>query len=82
MVAVEENNLDSLKLLCMAKADLNYADDKGDTAFHIASKFKHSECMRMLLSGGPIKGKFELDRKNDEGKFEILEGLCTHVIFS
>lgn len=71
MVAVEENNLEALKLLFEAGADLSCTDYNGDNVFHIAAKFKHNECIEILQSRGLVKIpllKVALDTKNDEGK--------------
>lgn len=71
MVAVEENSVDCLKLLCLARADLNLVDNKGNTALHLAAMFKHSKCMQVLLGVQSMKEpstKLELDNRNEKGK--------------
>ncbi|KAJ1528703.1 hypothetical protein ONE63_007096 [Megalurothrips usitatus] len=62
MVAVEENNVECLKLLCMAKANLNQTDYKENTALHTALKLNRNDCLKVLLSDKPTNdsnGKIE-----------------------
>lgn len=71
MVAVEENNVECLKLLCMAKANLNQTDYKENTALHTALKLNRNDCLKVLLSDKPTNdsnGKIELDKKNERGE--------------
>lgn len=70
MVAAEENSVDCLKLLCMARADLNLVDYKGNTALHLAAMTKHSKCLEVLLAVLSVKDctKLELDVKNEKGE--------------
>ncbi|XP_052119561.1 nuclear factor NF-kappa-B p110 subunit, partial [Frankliniella occidentalis] len=71
MVAVEENRVDCLKLLCMARADINQADYEENTAFHIAVKNKNSECLQVLLSAKKSQDsscKIDLNRRNEYGE--------------
>ncbi|XP_034238901.1 nuclear factor NF-kappa-B p110 subunit-like isoform X2 [Thrips palmi] len=72
MVAVEENSVDCLKLLCMARADLNLVDYKGNTALHLAAMNKHSKCLQVLLAVQSMKEpnntKLELNLKNEKGE--------------
>lgn len=48
-LAVKANFADIVKLLVEAGVDLNYRDDQGETALHVAARFGHTECARTLL---------------------------------
>ncbi len=50
-LAVKANFVVIMKLLVEAGADLDYQDDQGETALHIAARFGHKECARILLDG-------------------------------
>ena len=48
-LAVKANFVSIAKLLVEAGADLDYQDNQGETALHIAARFGHTECARILL---------------------------------
>ena len=48
-LAVKADFVVIVKLLVEAGVDLNYQDDQGETALHVAARFGHTECARILL---------------------------------
>ena len=48
-LAVKADFVIIVKLLVEAGVDLDYQDDQGETALHIAARFGHTECARILL---------------------------------
>ena len=50
-LAVKSNFVVIVKLLVDAGVDLDYQDDQGETALHVAARFGHTNCARMLLEG-------------------------------
>ena len=50
-LAVKANFVGIVKLLVEAGVDLDYQDDQGETALHVAARFGHRECARLLLEG-------------------------------
>ena len=48
-LAVKANFVVIVKLLVEAGADLDYQDDQGETALHVAARFGHTECAKILL---------------------------------
>ena len=50
-LAVKANFVGIVKLLVEAGVDLDYQDDQGETALHVAAHFGHRECARLLLEG-------------------------------
>lgn len=48
-LAVKANFVVIVKLLVDAGVDLDYQDDQGETALHIAARFGHTECAKILL---------------------------------
>lgn len=48
-LAVNANFVVIVKLLVEAGVDLDYQDDQGETALHIAARFGHAECATILL---------------------------------
>ena len=51
LLATKLNFYNAVKLLVEADVDLNYQDEQGETALHVASRFGHSECAKLLLDG-------------------------------
>ncbi|KAK3915149.1 Nuclear factor NF-kappa-B p110 subunit [Frankliniella fusca] len=68
LVAVEENQVECLKLLCMAKADVNQPDYEENTALHIAAKNKNAVCLEVILSTSDSSLKINLDKRNEKGE--------------
>ena len=64
-LATKENFVVIVKLLVAAGVDLDYQDDQGETALHVAARFGHTECAEALLSGpGEQKASTELAEKS------------------
>ncbi|KAI9754694.1 MAG: methyltransferase protein [Chaenotheca gracillima] len=50
-LAVRYDYVAIVKLLVDAGVDIDYQDEHGETALHIAARFGHEECARILLDG-------------------------------
>ncbi|KAL2864660.1 glycerophosphocholine phosphodiesterase [Aspergillus lucknowensis] len=50
-LAVKANFIDIVQLLVDAGVDINYQDHQGETALHVAARFGHEKCARILLKG-------------------------------
>ena len=50
-LAVKANFVDIVQLLVDAGVDVNYQDDQGETALHVAARFGHDQCAKILLDG-------------------------------
>ena len=50
-LATKENFVQIVKLLVAAGVDLDYQDDQGETALHVAAGFGHVDCAKTLLDG-------------------------------
>jgi len=50
-LATKANFVVIVQLLVDAGVDLNFQDEQGETALHVAARFGHTECARMLLKG-------------------------------
>lgn len=50
-LATKSNFVAIVKLLVEAGVDVNYQDDQGETALHVAARFGHTECAKALLQG-------------------------------
>lgn len=50
-IATKANFKLIVKMLVDAGVDINWQDNVGDTALHIAARFGHDECARVLLKG-------------------------------
>ncbi|KAL2853230.1 Glycerophosphoryl diester phosphodiesterase family-domain-containing protein [Aspergillus pseudoustus] len=50
-LAVKANFIDIVQLLVDARVDINYQDHQGETALHVAARFSHDQCARILLNG-------------------------------
>ncbi|RAH86480.1 GDPD-domain-containing protein [Aspergillus japonicus CBS 114.51] len=50
-LATKANFVDIVRLLVEAGVDINYQDDHGETALHVAARFGHHECADILLQG-------------------------------
>lgn len=51
-LATKSNFTKIVSLLVEAGVDVNYQDQQGETALHIAARFGHAECARILLDAG------------------------------
>ncbi|KZZ89522.1 glycerophosphodiester phosphodiesterase GDE1 [Ascosphaera apis ARSEF 7405] len=52
-LATKANFIDIVKLLVEAGVDINYQDENGETALHIAARFGHTQCAKLLIDGAP-----------------------------
>lgn len=50
-LAAKANFVDIVKLLVDAGVDINYQDEQGETALHVAARFSHVACAKILLEG-------------------------------
>ncbi|CAG8125952.1 unnamed protein product [Penicillium salamii] len=50
-LATKANFIDIVRLLVDAGVDINYQDEQGETALHVAARFGHDECAQILLEG-------------------------------
>lgn len=50
-LATKANYIEIVRLLIKAGVDINYQDEQGDTALHVAARFGHVECAKLLLEG-------------------------------
>ncbi|KAK1146052.1 Glycerophosphocholine phosphodiesterase [Aspergillus melleus] len=50
-LATKANFVDIVRLLVDAGVDINYQDEQGETALHVAARFGHHECAKILLDG-------------------------------
>ena len=48
-LATKSNSVVIVKLLVNAGVDVNYQDEQGETALHVAARFGHQECAKALL---------------------------------
>lgn len=64
-IAAKSNFKRIVKLLVDAGVDINWQDSSGETALHIAARFGHDECARVLIEGtDEQKADLELVEKN------------------
>ena len=64
-LAVKANFVVIVKLLVEAGVHLDYQDDQGETALHIAARFGHTECAKILLEEhGGQKADVEIPEKS------------------
>ncbi|KAK5661008.1 hypothetical protein OQA88_12386 [Cercophora sp. LCS_1] len=64
-IATKANFVPIVKMLVDAGVDINWQDKTGETAFHIAARFGHDECARVLLKGtDEQKANLELAEKS------------------
>ncbi|KAB2575044.1 Glycerophosphodiester phosphodiesterase GDE1 [Lasiodiplodia theobromae] len=52
-LAVKSNFVQIVKLLVDAGVDINYQDEQGETALHVAARYGHTECAKALITGTP-----------------------------
>ncbi|EEH40346.2 glycerophosphodiester phosphodiesterase GDE1 [Paracoccidioides lutzii Pb01] len=50
-LATKANFVDIVQLLVDAGVDINYQDEQGETALHVAARFGHDACAKALLNG-------------------------------
>jgi glycerophosphodiester phosphodiesterase len=54
-MATKANFIEIVRLLVEAGVDINYQDDQGETALHVAARFGHDECAKLLLDGSAVQ---------------------------
>ncbi|ERF68305.1 hypothetical protein EPUS_02761 [Endocarpon pusillum Z07020] len=54
-MAVKSNFLDIVRLLIEAEVDINYQDQQGETALHVAARYGHDTCAQLLLEGSGLQ---------------------------
>ncbi|KAF2461185.1 Glycerophosphoryl diester phosphodiesterase family-domain-containing protein [Lineolata rhizophorae] len=54
-LATKSNFVPIVKLLVEAGVDINYIDERGETALHVAARFGHAECAKALIDGSPTQ---------------------------
>ena len=59
-LATKANFVAIVSLLVEAGVDLNYQDDQGESALHVAARFNHTECASALLSSKNQSANMEL----------------------
>lgn len=50
-IATKANYIEVVRTLVKARFDINFQDSQGETALHVAARFGHTECARILLEG-------------------------------
>ncbi|ETI21141.1 hypothetical protein G647_07485 [Cladophialophora carrionii CBS 160.54] len=50
-LATKANYVEIVRLLINAGVNINHQDEQGDTALHVAARFGHVECAKLLLEG-------------------------------
>jgi glycerophosphodiester phosphodiesterase len=64
-IATKANFCAIVEMLVQAGVDINWQDKDGETALHIAARFGHDECARVLIRGTPEqKANLELTEKS------------------
>ena len=51
LLAVKENLIDIVKLLVENNVNLDFQDEQGETALHLAARYGRDECAQLLLQG-------------------------------
>jgi glycerophosphodiester phosphodiesterase len=54
-MAVKANFLDIVRLLIDAEVQINYQDRQGETALHVAARYGHDTCAKLLLEGSKLQ---------------------------
>ncbi|ORY64125.1 Glycerophosphoryl diester phosphodiesterase family-domain-containing protein [Pseudomassariella vexata] len=64
-IATKANFTAIVKMLVEAGIDINWQDETGNTALHLAARFGHVQCAQTLLAGSPEqKANLELSEKS------------------
>lgn len=50
-LATKANNVSIVELLVEAGVNINYQDEQGECALHVAARFGHTECAKVLIMG-------------------------------
>lgn len=59
-LAVKANFTVIVDLLVGAGVDVDYQDHQGETALHVAARFGHSDCAKILMTGGFRRASLEI----------------------
>ena len=51
LLAAKENLIDIVRLLVVSHVNLDFQDNQGETALHVAARYGHKSCCELLLSG-------------------------------
>ena len=54
-MATKANFIDVVRILVRADFDINFQDEQGENALHVAARFGHGDCARLLLAGSPTQ---------------------------
>lgn len=54
-IATKNNFVEVVRTLVKARVDINFQDEHGETALHIAARFGHVECAQILLMGSTVQ---------------------------
>lgn len=64
-MATRSNFISIIRMLVEAGVDINWQDGTGETALHIAARFGHTECARILIEGSSEqKANLQLTEKS------------------
>ena len=50
-IATKSNFIEVVRTLVRARVDINFQDEQGETALHVAARYGHAECAQTLLEG-------------------------------
>ena len=59
-LATKANLVEIVDLLVYAGVDLNYKDEQGETALHVAARFGHKDCAKLLVLGSGERADTEI----------------------
>ena len=54
-LATKANHIEIVRILVHANVEINFQDELGETALHVAARFGHIDCARLLLRGTDIQ---------------------------
>jgi len=79
-LATKSNYHKIVKLLVDAGVDINYQDEHGETALHLAARFGHDECARILVEGSESRSmNLELAEKTYGWTPLFIAGVDGHL---
>ncbi|KPI38521.1 Glycerophosphodiester phosphodiesterase GDE1 [Cyphellophora attinorum] len=50
-LAVKSDFIEVVRILVAAGVDINFQDESGETALHVAARYGHTDCARLLVAG-------------------------------
>ena len=65
-IATKSNFIEVVRTLVAARVDINFQDEQGETALHVAARYGHVECSRILLDGSDAQ---EIDTELREATY-------------